>query len=121
MRDGDGHLAGAAGTDGQHAALLALEGTGGVGGGDTGEVTGIGGKTHQQDLGDRPAGGQPHQVEAERRGTDQRIGHGRLQGWVRPCWSPTPGGAMRPIGFFTPSQEGDGTTTARSVGSAIGR
>ena len=32
---------------------------------------GVGGETHEEDLGDGPAGGQPHQVEAERGGTDQ--------------------------------------------------
>ena len=32
---------------------------------------GVGGETGEQDLGDSSAGGQPHQVEAERGGTDQ--------------------------------------------------
>ena len=71
MRDGGGHLPGPAGADGAHAALLALQAPGGVGGGDAGEVRRVGGETHEQDLGDGPAGGQPHQVEAERGGTDQ--------------------------------------------------
>jgi hypothetical protein len=40
-------------------------------GGDAGEVAGVGVETRQEDLGHGPAGREPHQVEAERGGTDQ--------------------------------------------------
>jgi hypothetical protein len=71
VRHGGSHLAGPAGADGAHPALLALQPSGGVGGGEAGEIVRVGGEPHEEDLGDGPAGGQPHQVEAERGGTDQ--------------------------------------------------
>jgi CO dehydrogenase nickel-insertion accessory protein CooC1 len=46
-------------------------------GGEPVQVGDPGVQAGQQHLGDRPAGGQPDQVEAERGGTDQRVGHGR--------------------------------------------
>jgi hypothetical protein len=86
VRDGGGHLAGAATTDGAHPALVAGQTPAGMRRGGAGQRPGVGTQPGQEDLGDRPAGGEPHQVEAERGGTDQGVGHGtRLQRWVRPC------------------------------------
>ena len=53
-------------------------------------VVGVGGQAGQQHVGDRPAGGQPDQVEAEGGGTDQGVRHGvaskrTVRGSVRPC------------------------------------
>ena len=76
MRDAGRHLTGPAGPDGEDPAVLTVEATAGVRGGDRGQRVGVGTQSGEQDLGDRPSGGEPHQVEAERGGTDQRVGHG---------------------------------------------
>jgi hypothetical protein len=69
--DGRGQLAGLAGADGELTAFPAGETTAGVHGGDGGESGGVGTQGGQQNRGDRAAGRQPNQVEAEGRGTDQ--------------------------------------------------
>jgi hypothetical protein len=76
VRDGGGQLAGLAGADGEHAALVAGQTPARVDGGDRGEGGGVGLQAGQQHGGHRAAGGEPHQVEAQGGGTDQRVRHG---------------------------------------------
>ena len=56
---------------------------------------------------DRP-GGQPHQVEAERRGTDQGVGHGRLQEVGRTMLTVIGPGTPRGRHPFAGERGGDG-------------
>ena len=49
VRDGGGQLAGLAGADGEHAALLAGQAAAGMDGGDGGEGSGVGAQAGQQD------------------------------------------------------------------------
>ena len=77
VRHGGGQLAGLAGPDGEHAALARGRGPAGVdAAASAAERAGVGAEAGQEDVGHRAAGRQADQVEAEGRGTDQRIGHG---------------------------------------------
>ena len=96
VRDAGRHLAGTAGADDAHAALLAGQAPCGVRSGDGGERPGVGAQRGQEDLGDGPPSREPHQVEAERRGTDQGVGHGdHLQGGSHHADRPARGALFR--------------------------